>query len=391
MRHLDLDRRNRLVSAESRGTVSESMKKRTGSRYDYMSRRVHKEKVVSGDGTGLYATTGTSTFVWADGNLISGLNNQTTGNSTTNFYTWDLDAETGLYYYGHRYYDSVNGRWPSRDPIGEAGGDNSYIFIRNDVIGSLEMLGMCLLRETRTLEFPVYHWKNDEGGYLLDKVGSPRYETLKIDGTVIVEGQDLFVPQDASYSVTIVLDRTQYTDEWEKKLKDLEWGAGHRRYSLAGIFNYKDSRVRKLSTKYEPLPLDPKKKNEPDENYDDHGLFYVKDSVAEARGLPYGVRWIEESNDRIVSPPVRMAVNKCPNQGKSDIWVWYADLKNFGGASWGHFEFNWNYDEDMKIEISQFDGKGGEQVPPDLAKLFGARPQGPWKPSPGLSASTPRP
>jgi len=33
---------------------------------------------------------------------------------------WQL--ESGLYYYGYRYYDPVTGRWPSRDPIGERGG-----------------------------------------------------------------------------------------------------------------------------------------------------------------------------------------------------------------------------------------------------------------------------
>ena len=29
------------------------------------------------------------------------------------------DWETGLLYYGYRYYDPLTGRWPSRDPIGE--------------------------------------------------------------------------------------------------------------------------------------------------------------------------------------------------------------------------------------------------------------------------------
>jgi len=35
------------------------------------------------------------------------------------FSTKYLDSETGLYYYGHRYYQSEIGRWMSRDPIGE--------------------------------------------------------------------------------------------------------------------------------------------------------------------------------------------------------------------------------------------------------------------------------
>jgi RHS repeat-associated protein len=32
------------------------------------------------------------------------------------------DEETGLLYYGHRYYDPSTGRWNIRDPIDEAGG-----------------------------------------------------------------------------------------------------------------------------------------------------------------------------------------------------------------------------------------------------------------------------
>ena len=33
-----------------------------------------------------------------------------------------FDSETGLHYYGYRYYNPTLGRWPSRDPIGELGG-----------------------------------------------------------------------------------------------------------------------------------------------------------------------------------------------------------------------------------------------------------------------------
>jgi len=37
------------------------------------------------------------------------------------FSTKYFDWETGLYYYGHRYYSPTTGRWPNRDPIGELG------------------------------------------------------------------------------------------------------------------------------------------------------------------------------------------------------------------------------------------------------------------------------
>ena len=53
------------------------------------------------------------------------------GRFSHRFSTKPLDAETGLYYYGYRYYDPVTGRWPSRDPIGEKGGVNLYGFVGN--------------------------------------------------------------------------------------------------------------------------------------------------------------------------------------------------------------------------------------------------------------------
>jgi len=58
------------------------------------------------------------------------------------FSTKPLDAETGLYYYGYRYYDPVTGRWPSRDPIEEQGGTNLYGFVGNDGVNGWDFLGM---------------------------------------------------------------------------------------------------------------------------------------------------------------------------------------------------------------------------------------------------------
>jgi RHS repeat-associated protein len=48
----------------------------------------------------------------------------------------------GLIYYGYRQYDSVTGRWPSRDPIEEQGGVNLYGFASNDGVNKWDILGM---------------------------------------------------------------------------------------------------------------------------------------------------------------------------------------------------------------------------------------------------------
>jgi RHS repeat-associated protein len=83
------------------------------------------------------------------------------------FSTKPQDAESGLYYYGYRYYDPVTGRWPSRDPIGERGGMNLYGFVFNQGTKLVDLLG---------LELPVSKpseaqwWLNWElGGSLVSK------------------------------------------------------------------------------------------------------------------------------------------------------------------------------------------------------------------------------
>ncbi len=70
------------------------------------------------------------------------LSTGTPGIFTYRFSTKPQDTETGLYYYGYRYYDPLTGRWPSRDPIEEEGGMNLYGFVRNDGIDAIDNLGL---------------------------------------------------------------------------------------------------------------------------------------------------------------------------------------------------------------------------------------------------------
>lgn len=57
------------------------------------------------------------------------------------FSTKYTDAETGLLYYGYRYYAPELGRWLNRDPIGERGGLNLYGMVGNDAINDVDVLG----------------------------------------------------------------------------------------------------------------------------------------------------------------------------------------------------------------------------------------------------------
>ncbi len=58
------------------------------------------------------------------------------------FSTKFFDRETGLLYYGHRYYAPGLGRFINRDPIEEAGGFNLYGFVGNNPISHWDVLGM---------------------------------------------------------------------------------------------------------------------------------------------------------------------------------------------------------------------------------------------------------
>jgi len=76
------------------------------------------------------------------GRLIA--NTDTAGDFPIRFSTKIQEDQTGLYYYGYRYYDPVTGRWPSRDPIGERGGLNLYGFVENGSVNWVDLLGLKL-------------------------------------------------------------------------------------------------------------------------------------------------------------------------------------------------------------------------------------------------------
>ncbi|MEO0874037.1 MAG: RHS repeat-associated core domain-containing protein, partial [Bacteroidota bacterium] len=51
------------------------------------------------------------------------------------------DEETGLHYYGARYYATSLGRWISSDPAGLIDGENLFVYVSNDPIGKIDTQG----------------------------------------------------------------------------------------------------------------------------------------------------------------------------------------------------------------------------------------------------------
>jgi|GEM_PF-1756731 len=88
----------------------------------------------------------------ADGSLVASFEHgpfgepiSETGESDVCPFRWQTkwyDPELKGYYFGYRYYDPHNGRWLSRDPMGEAGGFNRYAYCGNDPINRWDYLGL---------------------------------------------------------------------------------------------------------------------------------------------------------------------------------------------------------------------------------------------------------
>jgi RHS repeat-associated protein len=79
-------------------------------------------------------------------------------------------TDSGLYYYGYRYYDPVTGRWPSRDPIGEGGGLNLYGFVGNMGVQFVDVLGNKRHEPKNPLvQWKIYEDKDEYKKEMLDK------------------------------------------------------------------------------------------------------------------------------------------------------------------------------------------------------------------------------
>ena len=58
------------------------------------------------------------------------------------FQTKYLDEETGLYYFGKRYYDPITGQWLSREILGESESLNLYTLTGNDPVNHVDVRGL---------------------------------------------------------------------------------------------------------------------------------------------------------------------------------------------------------------------------------------------------------
>jgi RHS repeat-associated protein len=103
----------------------------------------------NGNVTGLMDNTGTTVAVYEYspyGELLRCQGGHAKANPFR-FSTKYWDEETGLIYYGLRYYSPQMGKFINRDPIGENGGLNLYGFVRNNPVNLVDVLGMACYYE----------------------------------------------------------------------------------------------------------------------------------------------------------------------------------------------------------------------------------------------------
>lgn len=87
---------------------------------------------------------------------------------------YNVHPRINEYYYGFRWYDSQNGRWLNKDPLGERGGINLYGFAGNNGINRFDYLGLAWSRWDA-----LKHYYNNGGDVDWNTIGHA--STLKKD------------------------------------------------------------------------------------------------------------------------------------------------------------------------------------------------------------------
>lgn len=253
------DAENRLSSMDAIAAAPVAAKLRLEFAYDYMGRRIQKKVYVWNVPTSSYQLQSTTKFVYDDWNLIAemdaggnlqrnyswssemlllgtssdvyhmiydgnqnitGLIQASTGLAAAS-YDYDafgrilkslgdyasqnplrfggqyMDAESGLLYYGHRYYNPDTARWIGRDPMGEDAGNHLYRFANNDGVNRTDYLGLIEVEQIADL-MHQRGWLNGE--VLLRKwmaasanpnpaIGMPDTTTIRMDSWVLTFGR----------------------------------------------------------------------------------------------------------------------------------------------------------------------------------------------------------
>jgi len=111
------------------------------------------------------------------------------------FSTKSSDA-SGLVYYGFRLYNPKLGRWLTRDPIEERGGDNMYSLARNNALNNLDIIGLISIITSDSKDNEVNVIIDTSGGnggcevntiQLVYRDGAWKTDTMGVNGAPIAD------------------------------------------------------------------------------------------------------------------------------------------------------------------------------------------------------------
>ena len=124
------------------------------------------------------------------------------------FSTKYFDTETGLYYYGYRYYSPSLMRWINRDPIEEDGGLNLYSSCNNAVLYLLDILGLkspCDCLSTTVVAMRRCNWSSL---FAAERTKIPISNGMTIRHTVKSDSHGLVRHEDSLESLVASVDET---------------------------------------------------------------------------------------------------------------------------------------------------------------------------------------
>lgn len=151
------------------------------------------------------------------------------------FSTKYMDDATGLLLYEYRCYSPALGRWMTRDPLGEDGGENLYAFCGNDPVGKYDALGLStevplILPDPRNLwkAFSVLYFRATMNWYF-----SATLLEMSIDGTRRTSPE---VFPDGSAEASRILASEDYRREVRRIIRSLP--AGMNRVEESGVVEF---------------------------------------------------------------------------------------------------------------------------------------------------------
>jgi len=123
-------------------------------------------------------------------------------NQPMRFSTKPYDENTGLYFYGYRFYNPALGRWMTRDPLGEEVGINLYGFVGNNPVNFIDPLG--LMEGSTALRISTLGF-----GFGLQFVPGGQ-----LFGAAIIAGTLLTIPGDTTIPYKSLEDYPANPDDW---------------------------------------------------------------------------------------------------------------------------------------------------------------------------------